>query len=58
MENEEQNITESLSDKLTRGLEMSFKKLAKHKRDHNLTMVIYQNDKIVKLTGKDIKFDA
>ena len=43
-----------LIDKILKGLELTQKKLIKHKKDRNLTLVVSHDGKIIHLSAKDL----
>ena len=43
-----------IREKILKGLELTYRKLIKSKKDRNLDLIISQNGKIVKIRAKDI----
>ncbi|HPB02386.1 MAG: hypothetical protein AB7V36_01125 [Bacteroidales bacterium] len=43
-----------IREKILKGLELTYKKLIKSKKERNLDLIISQNGKIIKLRAKDI----
>ncbi len=43
-----------IREKILKGLELTYKKLIKTKKERNLDLIISENGKIIKLSAKDI----
>jgi hypothetical protein len=43
-----------IREKIIKGLELTYKKLIKSKKERNLDLIISQNGKIIKIRAKDI----
>ncbi|HPS84177.1 MAG TPA: hypothetical protein PLA88_07670 [Bacteroidales bacterium] len=43
-----------IREKILKGLELTYRKLIKSKKDRNLDLIISQNGKIIKIRAKDI----
>ncbi len=47
--------TEKLKEQISKGLDLSFKKLVKQKQAENEVLIFFENGKIIKVKASDIK---